>query len=367
MVLRDIERHPWRLAFSAFAVALATSILLIGTTMIDSLSHALSVQFTRVETEDLALGFDKPRSTEALRELQHIPGALIAEAVRSVPVRLRAGWHQRDVAIMGVPDGATLRAPRDLHGEPFHLSPGGLTLSKPLAKILDIDVGDPVEVSVLEGGRKQLTLPVAGFVEDFVGLNAYMGLSDLLRHLGQPPTISGALLSVDRSQLPEVIRRLEKLPALAAFSEPELDRKGFEAETSSSFKALSILMAVFASIIAIGMVFNNARIALAVRSRDLATLRILGFTRGEVATVLLGEQAVQLILGVAMGLPLGCLMGAAVMTSLPPEFFRAPPVFLPLSLIEAAAVVLISGFACALYVRREADRLNLVEVLKARD
>jgi putative ABC transport system permease protein len=167
--------------------------------------------------------------------------------------------------------------------------------------------------------------------------------------------------------LPEVIRRLEKLPALAAFSEPELDRKGFEAETSSSFKALSILMAVFASIIAIGMVFNNARIALAVRSRDLATLRILGFTRGEVATVLLGEQAVQLILGVAMGLPLGCLMGAAVMTSLPPEFFRAPPVFLPLSLIEAAAVVLISGFACALYVRREADRLNLVEVLKARD
>jgi putative ABC transport system permease protein len=175
------------------------------------------------------------------------------------------------------------------------------------------------------------------------------------------------LLSVDRSRLAEVTRRLEKLPALASFSEPDLDRKGFEGEISNSFKALSVVLAFFASIIAIGMVFNNARIALAVRSRDLATLRILGFTRGEVATVLLGEQAVQLVLGVAAGLPLGCLMGAAVLAAIPPDFFRVPAVFTPFSLIEAAALVLVSGFGCALIVRREADKLDLVSVLKARD
>ena len=126
-------------------------------------------------------------------------------------------------------------------------------------------------------------------------------------------------------------------------------------------------MALFASIIAIGMVFNNARIALAVRSRDLATLRILGFTRGEVATVLLGEQAVQLVLGRRRGSAARLPDGRGRDGRLPPEFFRAPAVFLPLSLVEAAAVVLVSGFACALYVRREADRLDLVAVLKARD
>jgi putative ABC transport system permease protein len=367
MVLRDIERHPWRLAFSALAVALATSILLIGTTMIDSLNQGLLIQFSRVETEDLALGFDEPHSAEALRELQHIPGALIAEPVRSIPVRLRAGWRERDIAIVGLPEGGTLRQMRDIRGVPFHLSPGGLTLSRPLAKILGIKVGDSVDADVLEAGRKHLTLPVSGFVDDFVGLNGYMALPELLRRIEQPPTISGALLSIDRSQIADVIRRLERLPALASFSEPDLDRKGFEGDISNTFKALSVLLTLFASIIAVGMVFNNARIALAVRSRDMATLRILGFTRREVATVLLGEQAVQLVLGVAFGLPLGSLMGAAVMGAVPPDFFRCPAVFLPSSLILAAAVVLISGFGCALVVRREADRLDLVSVLKARD
>ncbi|MHB8416550.1 MAG: ABC transporter permease [Myxococcales bacterium] len=367
MVLRDIERHPWRLAFSVVAVALGTSILLVGSTLIDSLDHALHLQFTRIETEDLALGFDQPCSVEALRELAHVPGTQAVEGMRSVPVRLRHGWRERDGVILGVQPGAKLRQLRDLHGEPFRVSSDGLTLSAPLARILDARVGEVLEVDVLETGRKRLELPVAGFIDDFSGLNAYLDLEDLNRRLGEPPTVSGALLAVDRGRLAEVTRRLERLPAVAGIGEPAVDRKGFESEISDSLKALSVLLALFASIIAIGIVFNNARIALAVRSRDLATLRILGFTRGEVATVLLGEQAVQLVLGVAVGLPLGCLLGAATIAAIPPEFFRAPAVFLPSSLVAAAAVVLVSGLGCALLVRREADRLDLVEVLKARE
>src|SRR5262249_21602795 len=125
MVLRDIERHPWRLALSALSVALATSILLIGMTFIDSLNEAIWTQFARVETEDLALAFDRPRSAEALRELRHVPGTLIAESQRSVPVRLRAGWRERELAIVGLPAGSRLRQLRDIRGDPFRLSPGG--------------------------------------------------------------------------------------------------------------------------------------------------------------------------------------------------------------------------------------------------
>src|SRR5579859_4579772 len=101
------------------------------------------------------------------------------------------------------------------------------------------------------------------------------------------------------------------------------------AQISDSLHAMTVLLAIFASVIAVGVVFNNARIALAVRSRDLATLRILGFTRGEVATVLLGEQALQLVLGVAAGLPLGHFLGAAVLAAIPPELFRVTAVLAP--------------------------------------
>jgi putative ABC transport system permease protein len=335
--------------------------------MMDSLDRAIDFQFTHVEREDVTLAFDQGRSAGGLRELSHVPGVTVAEATRFVPVRMSHGWRERDLGIVGVPAHATLRRLVDMHGDPIQPPRAGVTLSKPLAKMLGVAPGDLVDAEVLEAGRRHLRLHVAGFIDDFSGLSAYMDLAALERALGEPPTVSGALLSVRRGDLEDVTRRIEKLPALASFSEPALDRQQFQAQMSDALRAMTILLAVFASIISVGMVFNNARIALAVRSRDLATLRILGFTRGEVATVLLGEQALQLVLGVAAGLPLGYFLGAAVLTAIPPELFRVPAVLAPSSLVHAAAVVLLSGLACALWVRREADRLDLVSVLKARD
>jgi putative ABC transport system permease protein len=233
--------------------------------------------------------------------------------------------------------------------------------------MLDVAVGDEIDAQVLEAGRRRLHLRVIGFIDDFSGLSAYMDLDALNRTVGQPPTASGALLSVRRGDLEDVTRRIAKLPAVASFSEPALDRQQFQTQMSDALRAVTVLLAAFASVISVGMVFNNARIALAVRSRDLATMRILGFTRGEVAIVLLGEQALQLVLGVAVGLPLGHLLGAVALAAIPPELFRVSAVVAPISLLEAAAVVLLSGLACAFWVRREADRLDLVSVLKARD
>jgi len=167
--------------------------------------------------------------------------------------------------------------------------------------------------------------------------------------------------------LADVTRRLEKLPAIAGLSRPDLDQIEFMTEEANAFVGFQVVLIFFAAVIAVAMVFNNARIALAVRSRDLATLRILGFTRAEVAVVLLGEQAVQLILGVAAGLPLGYFLGAGTLALMPADFFRMPTVTTAGSVITAALVVFIAGFLSALFVRREADRLDLVSVLKARD
>ena len=367
MVLRDVERHPVRLALSALSVALATAIMLVGATMADSLEAAITFQFTHVEREDLTLAFDRAKSAEALRELAHVPGVVVAEAQRNVPVKLSHRWRERDLAIVGVPKDPTLRRVQDTAGDPIRPPASGVLLSRPLGKLLGVRAGDDVDAEILEAGRKKLVLHVAGFVDDFSGLSAYMDLAELERRLDEPPTISGAFVSVARGDVPAVTPRIEKLPGVASYSEPALDREEFETQMSDSLRVMTIFLAIFASVIAVGMVFNNARIALAVRSRDLATLRILGFTRGEVATVLLGEQAIQLVLGVAVGLPLGYALGAASLAAIPPELFRVPAVLTGRALAEAAGVVLASGFACAFWVRREADKLDLVSVLKARD
>ncbi|MGO9831319.1 MAG: ABC transporter permease [Myxococcaceae bacterium] len=367
MVLRDIERHPLRLLLSALSVAFATSILLVGSTLSDSLDRALEVQFTKVQAEDVTLGFDHPTSASVLHALQDVPGVDYAEPLRLVPVRLRAGWHEREVTLVGVAPEAVLRRPRDIQGKPLRLPAGGLALSRPLRDILGVGVGVEVEVEVLEAGRRRFRLPVTAFVEDFAGLSAYLDLSELDRQLGAAPAASGAVLAVERQRLPDISRRLGRIPGVASISRPDADQAQFLVEEADALQALQLLLMVFAAIIATGMVFNNARIALATRSRDLATLRILGFTRGEMAVVLVGEQAVQLVLGILFGVPLGFLFGMATMRSIPAEFFRLPAVLSFRAGVEAAAIVLVAGTLSAWVVRRAADRLDLVSVLKARD
>ena len=367
MVLRDMERRPLRLLFSTLAVAFATSLLVVGGTALDSLRHALEVQFSRIQGEDLAVAFDRPRDARVMSGLRNLPGTSYVEPLRTVPVRLRAGWRKQELPVVGVPPDAALRRLRDSGGEPLVVPSAGLGLSRPLGEILGVGVGDDVEVEVLEAGRKRLRLSVAGFVDDFAGLSGYMDLAELERRLGEPPTATGAVLSVERSSLADVTRRLQRLPAVVSVSRPELARRQFEEQVADVYRTFQLVLALFAAVIAVGVVFNNARIALSMRGRDLATLRILGFRRGEVALVLLGEQAVQVLLGVAVGLPLGRFLGGRMLASVPPELFRIPVVLSAGWQAAAAAVVLSSGLASALLVRREADRLDLVAVLKARD
>jgi putative ABC transport system permease protein len=220
---------------------------------------------------------------------------------------------------------------------------------------------------VLEAGRRRTRVPVAALVDDLVGLAGYMQEAELDRVLDQAPAANLALLEVERRDLDAVTERLRALPAVASVSRPEIDRGLLQAEVADAYLVMQIILALFASAIAVGVVYNNARIALEVRSRDLATLRILGFTRGELAVVLLTEQALQVLLGLAPGIWLGKWMTASTLRSVDPELIRIPFVLSPASQVAAVCVVTFAALVSSLVVRRRSDRLDLVGVLKARD
>jgi putative ABC transport system permease protein len=365
MVLRDSLRRPWRLALSASSVALATALALAGSGFGDSIREVLRLQFEVAHRENVTVTLDEPRSWAAVREAAHVPGVSHAEGERVVPVRVRAGPCARTTAILSMSQGAELhRVLGADHGE--LVLPPGLSMSRVLAESLGVQPGDRVEVEVLEGDRRTLRVPVAALVDDLLGLSAYMRASDLSRLLDEEPRVDTLLLAVDPHDLDRVTLRMDAFPAAATVSRPDLDRSLVEAEVVNEVIVLSVLLAVLASAIAIGVVYNNARIALEVRSRDLATLRILGFTRGEVATVLLGEQVLQLA-GIVPGLVLGRALAGVWMSAVDRELMRVPLTVAPASYLSAVSVVTLAAIASALVVRRRSDHLDLVTVLKARD
>ena len=367
MVLRDIQRHPLRLFLSAGSIALAAAIVVAGSVFGDSIAEVLRLQFEVSHREQITITLDGARPWRAVSDIAHIPGVVNAEGERAVPVRLRAGPRFRTTAIVGLPPDLDLHRLLDVAKRPLRLPPIGLSLSRVLAESLALRAGDTVDIDLLEEDRRTLRVPVAALVDDLLGLSGYMDAAELARLLGERPRVNIVLAAVLTPDIDAVTARLDGLPMVASVSRPDLDRGLVRAQVADVFIALSVMLALFATAIAVGVVYNNARIALEVRSRDLATLRILGFTRGELAAVLLGEQAIQVVLGIGPGLALGRAVGGLWLATVDRELLRLPLAIEPTSYFAAVCTVAFAALVSALIVRRRADRLDLVAVLKARD
>jgi putative ABC transport system permease protein len=368
MVLRDLERRPWRLLVSSLGIGLAVAILIVGTFSIDAVRYLIGVQYGQIQREALSVSFTRTVPDNARRELEQIPGVLHTEPLRMVPVRLVAGPRSYETAIQGVPAGGEHRRVLDSRLQPVPLEGEGLMLGRELARRLGVGLGDQVRVEVLDGDRPVREARVVFLVDDLIGLSAYMEIGALDRMLGDPPVITGATLSVDPARLDEIYTRLKELPVVAGVGRTDLFKQQFEKQVAEILVVFTVVLAAFAAAIAVGIVYNNARVALAMRARELASLRVLGFTRREISVILLSEIAVSLLLALPMGLVLGKVFAVAVAAAAEDsELYRLPPIIEPSTYAFAALVVLVAGIVSALLVRRRLDRLDLIGVLKTRE
>ena len=368
MVIREIWRRPGRTALSSLGIALALSIVILGRFGYDAYGPMIMVQFEKQQREDLTVSFLEAMPQRGLGYLGHVPGVQEVEGLRTTPVRIRSGHRWRDTVLVGVPEGAQLRRLFNLDFEHVPIPDQGVLLTSVLGDILDVRPGDTVEVELKEGDRGDRELVVAGLIEEGFGLQGYLSKTDLHVLLREAPRFSSALLRIDKPMEGIVQSRLNDIPAIQAVSRKSDALASFEKQTDETMKVMTFVMTLFAIAIAISIVYNNARVSVSMRGRDLATLRVLGFTRGEISAILLGEQAVQIAIAIPLGLLLGTLGAKALIASwADPEIFRIPFVISNQTYAFAVAVVLLSGVASALLVRRKLDKLDLIGVLKTRE
>ncbi len=368
MVVREIWRRPGRTALSSLGIALALSIVILGRFGYDAYGPMIMVQFEKQQREDLTVSFLEAMPDRGLGYLAHVPGVEEVEGLRTTPVRMRSGHRWRDTMLIGIPDDAQLRRLFNLDFEHVPIPEHGVLLTSVLAEILGVGPGDIIEIELKEGDRGDRELVVAGLIEEGFGLQGYLSKSDLHRLLREAPRFSSALLRIDAPLESLVQARLNDIPAVQAVSRKSDALASFEKQTDATMRVMTFIMTLFAIAIAISIVYNNARVSVSMRARDLATLRVLGFTRGEISAILLGEQTVQIALAIPLGLFLGTIGAKALIASwADPEIFRIPFVISRQTYAFAVAVVLFSGIASALLVRRKLDRLDLIGVLKTRE
>ena len=367
IVLRQIARWPVRSALTSVASGLAIGLLVTALQWTDAIDALARVTFEEAQLQDVTLGFAAVRTLEAVRDAARLPGVLDAEPMRAVAARIRAGHRQRREAVIGVPAKPRLFRVRDAGGHTLELPPAGLVISTSLADALAVGTGDTLTIEVLEGRRPIVRAPVAATFETYLGTPAYMEIGALNRLLRERPSASAAHLRVDARELPALLRAVRDVPQAAAIS---LRRAAIDLLHETMGRTVLIFISffvAFACVLAFGVTYNAARVALSERGRELATLRVLGFHESEISYLLLGETA---LLALA-ALPLGCLAGWAlahrIARAFETELFRIPLVLEPATYAWAMAVCLAATAFSALLVRRRLHRLDLIAALKSRE
>lgn len=368
MTARALLRRPARTGLSVLGLALGASVMIVGTFTFDAVRRMRDVQFLHADREDVAVGFDRPRGKAVLRELARLPGVTRVEAERSLAVRVRHGRRQRQIALVGVDENARLRRAVDLRGRPAPFPHGGATISTALARLLDARAGDTITVELLEGRRTTHAIVVDALVNDLIGTSAYVEAPVIGRLAGSSDVITGAVLAADVAMLDTIFARLKRSPGVSSVAVRAALMENFDALVERSFAVTLGILVAFASAITIGVVYNGARLALSERARELASLRVLGFSRAEVGRMLLGEQAVLTLASLPVGAAIGALLSWGVVRAMgSTELWRMPFVISLRTFAAAALLVAVSSVASGLLVRRRLDRVDLVQVLKARE
>lgn len=367
MIVRNLTRKPWKALLSTLGIAFAVGLMVVGHFVLDAVNHMMMVQFELVQRDNVTVLFNDPRPASAVYDVARLPGVLRAEPFRAAPVWLRHAHRSKRVEVLGFSPGMELHQLVDKQLRPVSIPPEGLILGAKLAQILGVSPGDSVTMEVLEGSRTVREVPVAGTVDELLGLGAYMDARALARLLREDNSISGAYVQLDTSMEPQLYDSLKRTPAVAGVVIRSAMQKSVQDTMDQSFTFVSIMLVVFASVIVVGMVYNSVRIALSERGNELASLRVLGFTQREIAVILLGEQAAVTLWAIPLGLVIGYGLCAALVPAFDREMFRLPLVVGKWSYIYPVAAALAAALFSGLLVARRLRHLDLVAVLKTRE
>lgn len=367
MTLRELERRPVKSLMSSLGIAGAVAVLVLGNFGVDAIDYLIRFQFYLSQRYDVAVTFVEPTSGSVAYELEHYPGVVRVETFRSIPVR----FHSRHIthlgAITGLDERRDLNRVLDVQERPIQLPQKGLAIGDKLAEILNVEQGDRLLLDVLDRNDVQLEIAVTNIFKEYAGTNAYLDRDYLHELMQEGWTVNGAYLLVDAAQLNRLYRQLKETPRVAGVSVKEAAIESFNETIAENQLRMQSINLMFACIIAFGVVYNTARITLAERQREFATLRVIGFTRWEVAFVLLWQLAILTLLAIPLGYGIGYGFCALMVKGFESEMFRIPLIVSPRTMGFAAAVTVTAAFVSGLAVQRQVNELDLIGVLKSKE
>ncbi len=368
MILRHIARRPVKSLLTVLGIASACGLMMVGNYQKGAIDFMVDVQFRQASREDLALAFIEPTSGRALHELAALPGVDHVEGFRDVPAILRFRQYRYRTVVYGILPEGQLHRSLGHNLQPIHVPPNGVVLTDHLANnILHVQPGDLLTVEVLEGSRPVRQTPVLGITKQYLGVSAYMQQDSLNTLMREGNVVSGAYLALAPGAEQGVYAALHGRPRVLGMVANAAAIQSFYATVGELVLFYTMVSTLLAGAIGFGVVYNSARVALSERERELASLRVLGFTQGEIAYILLGELTLLTLAAIPVGFLAGVGLVGILVLAFENDLYRLPLMLNPSDYAMGATVVVISALMSGLLIWRQLGRLDLVAVLKTRE
>ncbi len=367
MILRHIERRPFKSLLTTLGISMACSIMMVGGFQEGAINHMVDVQYNMSQREDIIALYGEPASEKSLYSLRNLQGVEYVEGFRNVSAKLSFEHRTYRTSVNGIPENSQLMRLLDTELKEIDLPEEGAILTDYLAELLHIKPGDMLTIEVLEGQRATLQVPVIGTAKQYLGANVYLQQKALNRLLKEGNIISAALIKVDERDQNLVYKKLKEMPRIAGVVEQRSAIKGFYETMNETILFFTFISTLLGASIAFGVVYNSMRIALSERNRELASLRVLGFHRGEIAYILLGEQLLLTLIAIPLGFLIGYGLCAYLASQFDSDLYRIPLVLGSQVYAFAALVVIGSSLISAIMIWRNLAHLDMVAALKAKE
>jgi len=367
MIVRHLVRWPGRTALTIVGNAAAVAVLIGSMFFMDAIEKLIEINFERAERQDVTVSFQDAQAPRALENIKAMPGVLGAEPFRAVSAKLYFQGTERRESLTGLIQNARLSRILDQSYKPVAIPESGLVLSKKLSEMLGAGIGDVIIAQVTEGRRPILELPVVQVSQTMLASPAFMDFRYLGKVMREEGLLNGAYIKLDENRDKAFYRAVKDTPAIAGIAIKSATLQSFRDTMAENILLMTFFNIMFAGVIAVGVVYNSARISLSERARELASLRVLGFTLGEVSFILLGELAILTV----VALPLGCGFGYGLAwlwtLTLDTDLYRIPLEVSKQTYGFAALVVVLAALASGFATFRQIGNLDMVEALKTRE
>lgn len=368
MSLRSISRNRSRFAVTVMGILGSVVLLVFACFTNDAVDFLMNQNFKQINRYDYLVRFTEPIKYADIIDWNRWDEVQRMEPMVEIPAKLQAGGRIEDEILVGMAPSSRLKRVYDKHGQELQVPEEGVLICQRVADKLGLEVGDTVTVETTLGiGPSRFSqLTIMEKYEPMTGSGSYISMSTSNHILGEQEAVNAVLLKLDAREMKSVEGRLQEMNGVSSLTSPARERETFEQMMGTMIASIAVMI-LFAGLLGLAIIYNTSVMTFNERQRELASLRVLGYSRQQIASLLRKETWAQAVLGIALGLPAGKAAGAAFMANASTELYSFPAIIYPRTYLIAAGAALIFVWMGQQLSLRKLNKLDMVEVLKNRD